>query len=141
MDIHSAVAEVASRFQYLADKKTLIGDWWFVMPEHKGVMRGDCDDFAVTALWKRCDGSLLKFILNVLILHRFRLYYSVTGHGEPHIIGYADGLWFDNWSKQPLDLSTFKISTGHSIKWFYPSPVTAWYLLLGLFVRHRSVAK
>lgn len=139
MDIRTAVDYVGKRFKYLTDKKIIIGDVWYVMPEHNQVMRGDCDDFAITSIWLACDRNIWKFILNVFILHRYRLYHATSRNGEPHIIGYAQGLWFDNWTREAVPENEFFATTGHK-KWlFYPSPYTIYFMLLGLFVRDRSI--
>ena len=75
MNIKTAVYYVASKFNYLADKKLYIGDGWFVMPERNQKMFGDCDDFAITSLWLACDENIFKFILNVLF---FTIIDSIT---------------------------------------------------------------
>ena len=139
MNIRDAVKYVGSRFKYLLDKKLYIGDCWFVMPESNQVMRGDCDDFAITSIWIACDRSIWNFILNVFLLHRYRLYYAKTVAGESHIIGYAQGLWFDNWSREALPKKEFFEKTLHKKWFFYPSPYIMWFMLLGLFVRNKTV--
>lgn len=135
MDVKQAVKKVASKFKYLLDKKLTLGDGWFVMREKDGALRGDCDDFALTSIWEICDRNVFKFILNVVILHRYRMYYSIAASGEPHIVGYANGLWFDNWSKQALPKDQFLALTQHKIKLPYPSPIVMWFMLLGLTIR------
>jgi len=139
MDIKTAVHHVHSKFNYLADKKLYIGDGWFVMPERNQKMFGDCDDFAITSLWLACDENIFKFILNVFILHRYRLYHSKTVDGEAHIIGYAQGLWFDNFTGEALPEKQFFEKTKHKKWFFYPSPYILWFMLLGLFVRNMEV--
>ena len=111
------------------------------MPEKNGVMRGDCEDFALTCIWEICDRSLLKFILNVFILHRYRLYFSWTIINERHIVGYARGLWFDNWTKEAYTRELFVNKTKHSIRYFFPSPVILIFMLMGLTVRNKSVSE
>jgi hypothetical protein len=137
MNVKEAVDYVSSRFRYLADKKLIYGDSWFVMDERDGVMRGDCDDFAITCLWLICDRNIFKFILNVLILHRYRMYFSISPNKENHIVGYAKGLWFDNWSLSALPKEEFLKKTKHKIKLPYFSPIIVVFLLIGLFYRKR----
>ncbi len=100
-------------------------------------MRGDCDDFALTSIWKCCDSSLLKFILNVMILHKYRLYHCwAEGKSwQGHMVGYAQGKWFDNWGKKAMDKETFLARNGHKIRYFYPSPLMLVPLLVGLIRR------
>lgn len=131
MDVKQAVLKVANKFRYLADKKAILGDRWFVMREKQGILAGDCDDFALTTIWEICDRSLVKFILNVILLHRYRMYFCITSTGEPHIVGYAKGLYFDNWTKQAMPKNQFIEHTKHTIKLPYPSPIVLWFMLLG----------
>lgn len=133
MTPQDAVKYVSERFHYRRDPKLL--DYWFVMKEREGKMIGDCDDFAVTSIWKICNENLLTFIWNVFIIHRYRIYFGRTPTGEKHAIGYANGLWFDNWSREALSKDEFLKRTNHKIYFFFPSPLMIWALFLGLFVR------
>lgn len=135
MNIKHAVSYVANKFKYIADKPVYIGDTWSVLPEINNTMSGDCDDFAITVLWLACDRSRLKFLVNVLLLHRYKLYHCKTFTGEPHIVGYAQGLWFDNFSLQALPKKEFFLLTAHKKYIFYPGIIIAWYLLLGFAVK------
>jgi hypothetical protein len=137
MNVVEAVDYVSSRFRYLYDKKMIIGDSWFVMDERNRIMRGDCDDFAITCLWLICDRNIFKFIWNVLILHRYRTYLAITTTNERHLVGYAKGLWFDNWSKEAMSKDAFLQRTNHKIKYPIFSPAIMFYLLIGLFYRKR----
>lgn len=135
MKISEAVAKVGRRFKYLTDKRLALGDGWFVMREVDGYLRGDCDDFALTSIWECCDRSILKFIWFVIISHQYRFYYCTSGQGNPHIVGYAQGLWFDNWTKQALTKDEFVERTKHQIKHMYFSPTVLWFMILGLKIR------
>lgn len=130
-----AVKYVADRFIFRSDPKFL--DYWSVMKEVDGKMHGDCDDFALTSIWKICDESLFKFILNVIILHRYRFYFAYTPHGERHVVGYAEGMYFDNWSRYPWPKEDFVRITKHKIYFFFPGPTIIFPMLLGLFIRNR----
>lgn len=135
MNIFEAVKFVADRFEYRSDPKLL--DYWSVMREVSGKMRGDCDDFSITAIWKLCDRNIFKFILNVLILHRYRIYFAKTKFGEKHAIGYAHGYYFDNWTRMPLSKTKFLEQTGHKMYFFFPSPFMILPLILGIIMRYR----
>lgn len=130
MKAQEALSEVNKFFLYNKDKKLFIGDSWRILNNKK--YHGDCDDFALTVLWLMCDKKISKFIWNVLVLHKFRLYYSRTFTKEPHIIGYADGLWFDNWTQEALDEEKFFYRTGHRKYFFYPGFAIIWFMLLGV---------
>jgi len=135
MNIFEAVKHVADRFEYRRDPKLL--DYWSVMREIDGKMRGDCDDFSVTSIWKLCNENLFIFILNVLIFHKYRIYFGKTPSGEKHIVGYAFGYYFDNWSREPLPKDIFLERTRHKIYFFFPSPFMILPLLLGIIMRYR----
>ena len=106
MKIEDAVKYVSQRFQYRADKKIFF-DYWMVMKDVNGVMKGDCDDFAFTSIWKRCDENFLKLFWYVFVLHKFRMYFAMTPNKQKHIVGYADGLYFDNWTLEALPREEF----------------------------------
>lgn len=138
MDITQAVDDIGPRFRYKDDKS---GDYWFVMPENSdGFLYGDCDDFAVTAIWKCCDSNILKFIINVMILHRYRLYHcwAEGKSNQGHMCGYAQGKWFDNWGKKAMDKEAFLARNGHVVRYFYPLPLMILPLIVGLFRRKES---
>lgn len=135
MNILDAVEYVGKRFQYKNDPKIL--DYWFVMREIDNVMRGDCDDFAITSIWKACDENIFKFILKVFILHQYRIYFAKTVKNEKHAVGYAQGLYFDNWTREALPKQEFLNKTRHKIYFFFPSPLMILPLILGLFLRYK----
>lgn len=139
MDIKSAVDYVSKKFVYLADKKMIYSDAWFVMPERSdNTLRGDCDDFALTCIWLACDKNIFKFIWYVLIVHKYRLYFSVSPNNERHLVGYAQGLWFDNWSLEALPKEKFLAKTKHKVYFFFPNITILIFMFFGLFYRKRS---
>lgn len=136
MNIVDAVKYVGEKFVYRTDPKLF--DYWTVMEERQGQMRGDCDDFALTSIWLACDSNFFKFIINVMLLHKYRFYFSKTQTGGKHIIGYASGLYFDNWTKEALPKEEFLAKTGHKICFFFPSPMIVISLILGFLLRFRK---
>lgn len=134
MDIKEAVKEVALRFEYKEDNKFI--DTWSVMREKRGKLKGDCDDFALTCVWYACDRNIFKFIWHVLILHRYRFYKCKTYKGVNHLIGYAQGKWFDNWTLEALDKDQFLVRTQHQVRYFYVLPIMWLQLVLGIFARY-----
>jgi hypothetical protein len=133
MDIKNALSVISSCFKYRSDPKLF--DYWLVMKERNGVMEGDCDDFSMTTIWMMCDRNFFIFVWNVMILHRYKFYYAKTSAGEGHMVGYADGLWFDNWTKCALSKEEFIDNTKHKIYFFWPGPLMIPYLILGLVLR------
>lgn len=139
MTIHDAVANVSGRFAYLADTLRWF-DSWRVMPgaaQPRTVLRGDCEDFALTVYWLLCGRSLWRFLWRVLVTHEYGLHRCITMAGEAHVVGVHRGLWFDNFTYRALPKAEFLESTGHRLQWRYPGPVIAVYLFIGL-VRRRA---
>jgi hypothetical protein len=99
------------------------------------VMVGDCEDFALTSIWYACNKNIFTFILNVFILHRYRIYFAKTRSGGGHAVGYANGYWFDNFTREALSKEEFLERTGHKIKLFFPSPLIMIYMFFGLFYK------
>jgi hypothetical protein len=133
MSVREVVNYVSSKFVYKADPRFL--DYWSVMTENNDQMLGDCDDFALTCIWKICDENVLKFIFNVMILHKYRFYFSMTNDGQKHLVGYAEGLYFDNWSREALPKEEFLKRTQHKIYVFFPSPAMIFPLALGFLLK------
>lgn len=133
MNIADAVSIVGNRFVYTPDKISLF-DSWSVMKDHDGKMFGDCDNFALTAIWYACDRSIWKFILYVLILHKYRFWFCMTEDGEKHVVGYAQGKYFDNFTYKALDKESFFSRTKHRRLFVYPSPIILLYMIIGIFI-------
>ena len=86
---------LAKTFKYVADPKL---DNWQIMsltnPE------GDCDDYAVTALYIVCGGSLFKFWLDILTLKAI-FWHTTSPSGGPHLVLYYRGKgYIDNWDRK-----------------------------------------
>jgi hypothetical protein len=137
MKIQEAVEYVRQRFSYTSDQNIFgIFDHWSVMREQNGKMYGDCDDFALTSIWKACDSNILTFFVNVFILHTYRIWFVTTRTGGKHAVGYANGLYFDNWTKKAVSKEEFLERTGHKFWFFWPSPFLVFPLLFGVVMRH-----
>lgn len=142
MRIKNSVEIVAKNFKYIKDRPIVISDWWSIMKlSRTGIYYGDCDDFAITSIYLACDNNIYKFIWNVLILHKYRIYFAKTMQGERHAIGYGEGLYFDNWSREALPKDEFIKRTGHKIYTFFPGPLIAYFMLFGLFARNDNIEK
>lgn len=135
MDIKTIVKDIGSKFKYYPDVFKLF-DWWYVMPERNGVMCGDCEDFSITAIWQLCNRNIATFIWRVIILHQYRIYFGITKNNEFHAMGYAQGLWFDNWTREAMPKDQFLNETGHRVYWFVPGPLILFNMFLGAFVRN-----
>lgn len=133
MSISNIVKEVGQKFQYKSDPRFL--DYWSVMKEDDGKLIGDCDDFALTSIWRLCGENIIIFILNVMILHRYRIYFAKTVTGEKHAVGYANGMYFDNWTREALPKDQFLARTRHKLYFFFPSPFMVLPLVFGFILR------
>lgn len=134
MTLTEAVQYVSQRFVYKTDKYLLL-DHWSVMPDEDGNMYGDCDDFSTTVLWLLCDRSLLKFIWNVFILHRYKLWRVYDSKGNLHVVGSVGDMFFDNWTLAAMPKQQFLAVTKHTLKFAYPSFMFLFPMLLGYLVR------
>jgi hypothetical protein len=134
MDISVAIMLVANRFQYKKDTSVLI-DSWSVMRDRNGVFYGDCEDFSLTVFWYMSNQSILKFIWNVLISHRYQLVWCKTKTDELHFYGKVNGLCFDNWTKKALPEKAFLEQTGHKKICRMFMPICIPQIIKGLYKR------
>jgi len=137
MKIQEAVKLVASKFLYTPDNHKWFDRWRIMKEDSDGKLRGDCEDFSLTAMWYACDKSLLTFLWKVVITHQYKLYHCKTYANERHAIGYAEGLWFDNWTKEALPKQEFLGHTKHQIKYWYPIPLMIVPFIVGHITRKK----
>ena len=78
--------DLCKRFKY----KTEASDSWTVMSNKTGPLVGDCDDFALTALWLLCGQSWLRVFWSVLTLQAI-MWNVRTMSGTPHIVLWVKG--------------------------------------------------
>jgi hypothetical protein len=79
-----------SKFSYKRDGGR---DAWRILSDARG-WSGDCEDYALTAIWLASNESWYKFWWNLLTL-KFVIWY-VTINGEGHVVTRYKGQWFDN---------------------------------------------
>lgn len=136
MDILKAAGIVGPKFRYKSDKKLLmLFDVWFIMREKDGYLYGDCEDFALTCLWEACDRNLKTFFKKVILTHEYKLYYVKTKDNGNHVVGCAENLWFDNWTRWPYKKDIFFNITKHTDAREVPSFDILFFMLCGLFRR------
>lgn len=134
MELDAALLAVSSRFIYRADRLRLF-DSWRVMPKQDRGYEGDCEDFSLTVFWLVANQSILTFLWNLLVTHRFSMTRSFTSNGDAHVVGNIGDQWFDNYTKVSMPREQFFQITGHRKSFSYPGPLIALYLLIGLFVK------
>jgi hypothetical protein len=112
-DVKQCVLDVASKFEYRADPEFIV-DYWYVMRERNGKLKGDCEDFSLTVFWFLAGKNLFVFLWNLLITHKYKVYLVDAVNGS-HIIGCYDNLYFDNWTLKALPKEEFFKVTKHKM--------------------------
>lgn len=90
-----------NRFVYRKDYH----DKWTIMKQDDVHLFGDCEDFALTALWLESDKSMLKFWWNVLTF-RAIIWFVKTQSGEGHAAlwmknrGWIDNIYMKAWREK-----------------------------------------
>ena len=102
-----------SLFEYKADQ----GDQWRILKQDSdGLMRGDCEDYALSVLYYViAEKSLFKFWW--LLLTKAKIHYVRNNGG--HAVLQLDGKYIDNWTKEFVTKKHME-SLGHKFHWgFY----------------------
>lgn len=116
--------DLATGFAYTSDKM----DTWRILDVSD--LRGDCDDFACTALYI-ATGSLWSFWVS-LVFGSAKIHYVTTVSGGGHAVLEYEGLYIDNWSRKYVTRQCMKDTYGHSFHmWQFPFWVTAIKMVLG----------
>lgn len=135
MNLSNAITEVNKYFVYLNDKKSLLDTWKVMFKNNQGELRGDCEDYSLTVFWYLADQNIKTFLWNLFITQKYKLYSVNTSFGVKHTVGSYEGVWFDNWTKRPLNETEFFFITGHKKKFRYFMPIMFLPLLKGLLVK------
>jgi hypothetical protein len=80
-------------------------------PDADGKYRGDCDDFALTALFIE-TGSLSKFWYE-LIFGSAKVFMVTTSNGGGHAVLRYNGQYIDNWSRSWVSREHMESVYGH----------------------------
>jgi hypothetical protein len=88
--MRNSLSSVKRFFRYQRDRS--IDTWRILGPADP---HGDCDDFAVTLLFWLCNGSMLKFWIEV-ITFRSVFWLARSYQGNLHIILWHRSMWADN---------------------------------------------
>lgn len=115
--------DLRARFCYRSEES----DHWTLLASERGYLRGDCDDFALTALWVLCGRSWLQVIWQVLTFNML-LWNVRTRAGVPHMALWVRGRgWICNM------YPTWGASQ-HSLSVPYILPL----FLIGLVIKYRG---
>jgi predicted transglutaminase-like cysteine proteinase len=119
---------LAEHFEYTSDGKL---DNWRIMPQDN--LKGDCDDYALTALYILSDHSIVKFWWNLLTFNAI-LWYTYTPSGEPHLVLQIGDLYIDNGRRKLCTVNQFK-SDGYKFVAPFVMPTPAIKMMMAHVVR------
>lgn len=130
-----AISQFARNFVYKADPKRL--DKWIIITEvdKKGKYHGDCEDFALTALYKASGENIFKFFWYLLTFQAM-IWHVTTVNGGGHAVLSFRGKYLDNWTLEPVSKEEMIEKTGHTFKFPYVFPLFAIKMLFG-FIIHK----
>lgn len=117
--------DLKKRFIWTKDTRL---DTWRIL-KGDGPLRGDCDDFAMTALYVHCNQSILKFWFMVLTFQGV-FWFVKDPNGQAHLALWVRGKgWIDNWYPE------FYPELRHTKRYPALFTVVALRLFLGLFTK------
>jgi hypothetical protein len=117
--------DLVAGFIYQSDGKV---DSWRILTVED--LRGDCDDFAVTALYIS-TGSLIKFWYE-LIFGSAKVHMVTTASGGGHAVLEYKGVYIDNWTLAWVPREYMEVVLGHQFKsWMFVWPISALKMFYG----------
>jgi len=120
---------LAKHFKYTSDGKL---DNWRIMPMED--LRGDCDDYAVTALYLSCNGSLLQFWFK-LITFQAILWHTKSPAGGGHLVLWLRGHgYIDNWDRKWVSRNYMR-RAGYKFLFPWLAPFVAMKMFFGILKR------
>lgn len=116
------IEDLTTRFVWTSDGKF---DSYSILSDPQGALYGDCDDFAVTALWIAEGRSMLRFWLALITFRAVIWHVKGEGFASHIVLWHRKHGWIDNqnpaWSEKRRDTLRFPL----------PAPVVALKMLLG----------
>jgi len=95
---------------------------------------GDCDDYAVTALYLMCEGSLFKFWFKLLTFQAM-FWFTKSPAGGGHLVLWMRGHgYIDNLDRKWVSRDYMK-STGYKFLFPWLVPFVAMKMLFGIILR------
>lgn len=87
------IGDLAARFEWISDGRL---DSWRILDAPSGPLQGDCDDFAVTALWLAEGRSMWRFWWAILTFRA--VFWLVKGRswGSHVVLWHRRHGWIDN---------------------------------------------
>lgn len=103
------LADLRTRFRWTADRV----DGWRVLDAPAGPLKGDCDDFALTALWLTCGRSWLRLWWLVATFQAAFWFARLNGGGGHMMLWVRGRGWIDNihpeWSGRARHKRVFPV--------------------------------
>lgn len=122
--IYLDTIDLAKRFDYTSDKKI---DSFRIMSNPTGPLKGDCDDFAVTALWIAEGKSMWKF-WRAIFCGRAEIWRVKGSSWVSHAVLYhREYGWIDN--QNPM----WSFECKHTLRWSRLPFTIALKMLIGKF--------
>lgn len=120
---------LADNFKYKSDGKL---DNWRIMPLDD--LKGDCDDYAVTALYLACDRNIIDFWIKVLTLQAIFWHTKSPAGGGHLVLWLKDYGYIDNWQKE---WTSKEIMLDEGYKFIFPwlFPLCGLKMLFGVILR------
>ena len=122
---------LAKNFKYKHDGKI---DVWKILKEDN--MEGDCEEYALTALYILSNYSMLKFWYYILT-YQAHIHFVTTKDGEGHAVLRFKHEYIDNWTKKLVSKKDME-AKGHRFSpwsWYFHNPLAvAFKLLIGKFL-------
>jgi hypothetical protein len=119
------ITDLVSRFVWVRDKI----DSFRILSSETGPLRGDCDDFAITALWIVEGKSTLK-LFEALLNGRAAIWRTYTKRGTRHAV-----LWHRDYGFIDNIAPDWAENTPHTLRHKRWTVTVAIKMLIGLFVR------
>ena len=123
--------ELNNRFEYTRDPEQFgLKDFWYIMKNESGPLTGDCDDYALTALWYLEGQSMLRFWW-ALLTRKAKVWYCVyTPTGGGHAVLQYKDKYVDNIQKEFVVYDTLA-PLGYDMK--YPFNIVVVLRKMGYF--------
>ena len=122
---------VAARFEYRQDRG--FGDPWRILDTKRSIIRGDCEDYALTVL-SLIEGGGFFGVLGALWAKRTSIWFCIDPQGDRHhVLEYRKAGMVDNQAKRWEERRWYE-SKGYRFKHRQPFAVCLFRLILGLFL-------
>lgn len=116
------LTDLRNRFVWTKDKL----EGWRVLSSLTGPLKGDCDDFAMTALWIMAGKSWLR-VWWLILTCQAAVWYCHSERGNGHAVLWLRGHgWIDNIYPH------WATTTRHTRRFPWPAPIVVVKLLLGM---------